>query len=340
MASHTVAALLKAGYRVRACVRNPDDEVKTAHLKSLEGAVERLTFHRGELLEPGSYDEALNGVAAVLHMAAVVEIGDSKDPEAEIVRPSIDGVRNVLASADKAGTVQRFVQTSSIIATFSYTKPADTTFSEADWNEASTVANGDAYGYSKVMAEREAHNHGQGKSYDVVALNPAVVLGPSLCKAHTKASVVVIRQMIFGNAQPTYKTGFVDVRDVADAHVKALSLAGAAEGSGPRRFIICSDTQCQLAGLEEPLQRLFPDYKINCVSSQGPLTNLILGIPLLWRAFTTDFRRTMASNNFSFANAASKTELGLSYRPLDDTLRDSVTSMVDSGFCKARVKKA
>lgn len=336
--SHVCNALLAAGYSVRAIVRNPQDSEKTAHLTSLAGATERLTLHAGDLLQNGSYDEALKTADAVVHTAAVVEIGAVKDAEATIVRPSIEGVTNVLGSADRSDSVRRFVHTSSIISTMSYTSPPDTTFSEADWNEASTVANGDAYGFAKVQAERLVQSHTEGGSkYDCIAVNPGVVLGPCLCKAHTKSSVVVVRQMLFGNAQPTYSTAFVDVRDVADAHVKALMLPEASVGLGPRRFIIASDAQCGVADLEPTLRNLFPQYQIKFVDSVGGLARAVLSVPLLWRVFATDFQLAMMSTRFKFANARSKEELGVTYRPLEETLRDSVTSMVESGFVKPQL---
>jgi len=332
--SHVCASLLAAGYSVRAVVRNPQDEAKTSHLTGLTGAADRLTLHAGDLLQPGSYDEALASADAVVHTAAVVEIDAVKDAEETIVRPSLEGVQNVLGSADRASSIRRFVHTSSIISTMSFTSPPDTTFSEADWNDASTVANGDAYGYAKAQAERLVHAH-TGK-YDCIAMHPGVVLGPCLCKAHTKASVVVVRQMLFGNAQPSYNTAFVDVRDVADAHVKALMLPEASVGMGPRRFIVASDTQGQAADLEAPLRQLFPQYQLTFVPSVGGLAKVVLALPLLWRLFATEFQLGMMTARFKFANSRSKEELGVAYRPLEDTLRDSVTSMVDTGYVKPR----
>lgn len=337
MASHVCAELLTAGYRVRAIVRNPSDEDKVGHLKKLPGA-ERLSFGSGDLLLPGSYDEALQGVDAVIHAAAVVEINATADPHSTIVKPSVDGVKNVLSSADKAGTVKRFVQTSSVIATLSHTSDPSTTFSEKDWNTASTVENGDAYGFGKTLAEREAHEH-KGNGYDVVALNPGVMLGPCMTKAHTKASVVVLRQMLYGNAQPVYKQSFVDVRDVAQAHVRALRDLATPADATPQRYLLCSDSQMFVSDLEAPLRELFPEYQIDCINSIGAVGKALLSIPLLWRVLTSEFQRGMYYANFSFDNTKSKSELGVSYRPLNDTLRDSVTSMVEPGFIKPRVKK-
>merc|ERR1712118_233671 len=144
---------------------------------NLEGAKEgqNLVFFAGDLLKSGSYDEAFAGADAVMHMAAVVEIFDVKDPQKEIVDPSVEGTRNVLASAGRAGTVKRFVHTSSVAAVWAMDKPQSYAFSESDYNDWSSISNGDPYGYAKVTAERMVRDHIlQGKKgYDLVTLNPA-----------------------------------------------------------------------------------------------------------------------------------------------------------------------
>jgi len=337
--SHVCAALVQAGYRVRAVVRDPSDEQKIAHLKELPGASGTISFFAGELLQTGSYNEALAGADAVVHAAAIVEINSVSDPEAEIVRPSIDGVRNVLASADSAGSIRRFIHISSILAATSFDSSPSACFSECDWNQASTASNGDPYGFAKTAAEREVHSHAGTASYDIICLNPGVCLGPVFCKAHTKASVVVVRQMLYGNPQPSYKTAFVDVRDVAEANVISLGLEGVSEVNIPRRFLICSDTQQEVTTLQEPLRRLFPEYHIDAVNLVGQVQKSVLAAPIVWRIFTSEFRRSMLFTEFTYDNSLSKKELKLAYRPLDETLRDSVKSMVELGFVKPRLKK-
>lgn len=192
--------------------------------------------------------------------------------------------------------------------------------------------------YAKTLAELEAHSHtGGGQGFDCVSLCPGVVLGPSLCKQHTKASVVVVRQMLYGNAQPDFDTAFVDVRDVSEAHVRALVLE---QDSSERccRFLICSSAQMAVSGLEQPLRQLFPDYRIDAVDRLGPLARTLLAIPLLWRAMVNEYQRGLLATHFRFDNTRSISVLGITYRPLDETLRDSVTSMVDAGFVKPRMK--
>lgn len=129
----------------------------------------------------------------------------------------------------------------------------------------------------------------------------------------------------------------MDVRDVAQAFVRALSLTETSD-TNPRRFLIVSDAQMPTMDLEAPLQQLFPEYKINGVNRNGPLSRLLIQVPGIWRAVTTEFRRAMFFQRFVVDNGRSKTELGLTYRPLEESLRDSVTSMVDTGYIKPRLK--
>eukprot|EP00928_Gymnodinium_smaydae_P012258 TRINITY_DN14452_c0_g1_i1.p1 TRINITY_DN14452_c0_g1~~TRINITY_DN14452_c0_g1_i1.p1 ORF type:complete len:362 (+),score=64.04 TRINITY_DN14452_c0_g1_i1:66-1151(+) len=338
LGSHVCAALLDAGYHVRATVRDPNDTAKVAHLLALPGAKDsgRLSLHRGVLDEPGSYDAAFAGADAVIHTAAVVEINATSDPEAQIVRPSVEGVQNVLASADRASSVRRFVHTSSEIAALKWDEALDSTFDEATWNSASTVQNGDPYGYAKATAEKLVLEHNQA-SYDCVSILPGVNLGPCMTKAHTKSSAVIVRQFLFGNKQPEYNAHLVDVRDTAVAHVRALSVS--LEAGASRRFIVCSDNAMPISMLEEPLKRLFPQYVIAANPHPGPVVKSLMNIPLLWRIFTSEFQRCMCQQEFKLDNAKSKTLLGMQYRTLDETLRDTVASMVDPGFVQARISK-
>ena len=103
--SHIVEHLLERGHAVRATVRDPENREKVAHLLDMaERHPGTLELHRGDLLEAGSFDAALDGAAALVHTAAVARF-TARDPQREIVDPSIEGVNNVLSSVRKAGTV-------------------------------------------------------------------------------------------------------------------------------------------------------------------------------------------------------------------------------------------
>lgn len=323
--SHVCDALLAAGYQVRAVVRDATAEEKSAHLRSLAGAAERLSLYSGRLDQAGSYDQAFAGVDAVIHTAAIVEVDRVRDPQEQIVKPSMDGTSNVLSSADKAHTVKRFIHTSSVLAALEWDKPQVDTLSENNWNTVSTVANGDPYGYAKVEAERMVLNH-RADSYDCISILPGVNLGPCMTKAHTKASTVIVRQFLYGNQQNEYFAHFVDVRDTAAAFVKALAVELPA--GDLRRFIVVGDnTQMAVSALEAPLKQLFPNYAITAKPYPSAALGAMLRVPLLWRLFVAEFQRGMLEMHARMDNTRSKSLLGLQYRQLEDTLRSAVEAM-------------
>ena len=100
-------------------------------------------------------------------------------------------------------------------------------------------------------------------SFDSVALCPSVVLGECLCKAHSKASPVFVRQLLFGNQQEDVNFHFVDAADVAFAHAEALCREEAAEG--PARFIVSLETCPNLAGVAAKIRELYPGLKADAV---------------------------------------------------------------------------
>lgn len=149
--SHCVSALLAAGFKVRAIVRDPTNPAKTAHLTKLRDEIEsdRLEFGRGDLLEDGSFDEALRGCSALVHTAAIVQTNNA-DAQRTIVDPSVKGTENVLSSVKRAGGVKRIVHTSSVAAVYNLGPEQlaaierGEPFDETSFNTWSSVSNGDA----------------------------------------------------------------------------------------------------------------------------------------------------------------------------------------------------
>ncbi|KAM2279181.1 hypothetical protein COP1_039842 [Malus domestica] len=113
IASWLVKLLLQKGYTVKATVRDPNDPKKTEHLRSLDGAKERLHLFKADLLEEGAFDAAVDGCQGVFHTASPVLISVT-DPQAELIDPAVKGTLNVLQSCAKFRSVMRVVLTSSI----------------------------------------------------------------------------------------------------------------------------------------------------------------------------------------------------------------------------------
>ena len=225
LGSFIVAELLKQGYIVRAVVRDPSNAEKTKHLKDLPIATEEnLTFHKGNLLEEGSYDNAFSGCDAVIHTAATVEVLRVKDPQKQIVDPSVKGVRNVLQSVEKSKSIKTYVHTSSVAAIHQRDKPSTFIHDESSWNNFAKLSN-DPYGFAKASAEKVVWEWSKEHEHVKVRIcNPSIVLGPIMTKAHTKSSTYFCREAIYNNSVPPIFATVVDVRDVAEAHVKALEL--------------------------------------------------------------------------------------------------------------------
>lgn len=341
--AHCVLALLREGFAVVAAVRDPSDAAKTDFLRKeaekIIGATDRLSFGRGDLFAEGAYDEAFAGCDGVLHTAAVVEIGDVKDAEAQIIRPSVEGTANVLASAKKhAGTIRRFVHLSSCAAVQNLDKPKDHVFTEVDWNTWSTAENGDPYGYAKTRAERLVwdafggigsggdRSSSSSSEIDAAVLNPVVVLGPVLSKAHTKSSTSLIREIIYGNPLNNYNASFVDVRDVASAAAACFTK----DEAGGKRFIICGTQPSSTLILNDHVRKSHPSVRGSPPKYPPAMIAFLSGlgqIPVLGKVGLNEFQRAHTSILTHFDATRSKDTLGIKYTDIVETCRESVESM-------------
>ncbi|KAK8452276.1 hypothetical protein SEVIR_5G084800v4 [Setaria viridis] len=135
IAAHLIRALLAAGHTVRATVRDPEDEGKVGFLWELDGAGERLTLVRADLMVEGSFDEAVSGVDGVFHTASpVVVVAGGKGVQEELVDPIVKGASNVLRSCARASERPRRVVFTSSCSCVRYCHAA--TLNESHWSDA------------------------------------------------------------------------------------------------------------------------------------------------------------------------------------------------------------
>ena len=225
-----VAGLLEKGYQVRGTVRSLNSPGKYDFLTSLPEAKGKLELSEGHLLEKGCYEEAISGCTAVIHTASPHTM-HVENPQRDLVDPAVEGTLNVLTSCAKANSVQRVVLTSSMAA-ISDEPVEGKLFTEKDWNEQSTLTRNPHY-LSKVAAEKAAWDFMKtsDNGFDLVVINPYTVIGPSLCPS-LNTSNQIIRDLLTGVYPALFNLsfGFVDVRDVADAHILAVENS---QGSGP-----------------------------------------------------------------------------------------------------------
>lgn len=325
VAGHCIADLLEHGYAVRATVRDLGDTGKRAHLMELADRVGgELEFVQANLDHDSGWAAAASGCTEVLHVASPFPSKPPND-ESELIATAVDGTLRVLRASADSGAVRRVVLTSSIAAIAHGHADRDAVRTEADW---SVVERSAAYQKSKTLAERAAWEFVEslpaGTGFDLVVLNPGLVLGPLQYPA-TSTSHEPVRRLLGGDVPGSPRVGWaiVDVRDLAVAQRLALEVPAAA-GS---RYICAGghmwmgDMARLLAeefgpqGFRVPTRRL-PDWLVRSIALFDKGVRLTL----------SDLGRTERVS----AEKASR-ELGWRMRPVSETILDTAQSLIQHG---------
>lgn len=285
--SHCILQLLAAGHEVRATVRGLEREGAVRGMlgesgKGAEG--ERLSFAAADLQDDRGWPEAVAGCDFVLHVASPFPAAPPKQ-EDELIKPAREGALRVLRAARDAG-VKRVVLTSSFAA-IGYGQGGRTApYDETDWSD----PDGEgvtAYVKSKTLAERAAWDFiaAEGGPLELSVVNPVAVLGPVLGRDYS-TSVLLVQRLMDGAFPgcPRLMFGVVDVRDVADLHIRAMSDPAA---KGERFLAVAGDFISMLdvarvlkarLGNEAkrvPTRRL-PDWLVRLVALGDPAARQIL----------------------------------------------------------------
>ena len=335
VAGWIVKRLLGEGLTVHATVRNPSDAQKLAHLRAAEAdAPGTLKFFAADLLKPGSFDEAVQGCAVVFHTASPFQMSVD-DPQKDLVEPAVEGTRNLLAAVEATDTVKRVVLTSSCAAIYGDNADLESTprgvFDEEVWNTSSSLEH-QPYSYSKTQAEKAAWAIADAQDrWRLVVVNPSLVMGPGLKIHGGSESYNIIKQMGDGTMKagvPDMGFGVVDVRDLAEAHLRA----GFVPGAQGRHVISGHNT-----AFPEMAATLRPTY-----GERYPIPKRTLPKWAVWLfgpMMNDALSRKAISRNVGYPwkgdNTKSRTELGVEYRPLAETMNDFFAQMVAEGEVKA-----
>ncbi len=238
VAGHCILQLLNAGYAVRTTLRSL--QRKNSVLESLRygGAtnLDDVSFIETTLTSGQNWDAAVKGCEYVLHVASPISLKIPKD-ENEMIVPAVEGTLRVLKAARDAG-VTRVVLTSSFAA-IGYS-PKETAYTEEDWTDPNLPGQS-AYVKSKTLAERAAWNFlkTEGGALELATVNPVGIFGPAL-NADLSGGFQVLKKMLDGKvpALPKINFGIVDVRDVADLHLRAMTRP---EAKGERFLAVSGD---------------------------------------------------------------------------------------------------
>lgn len=330
VAGRIIERLLQEGVTVHGTVRDPSKTERLAYLTELAAKHPgTLVFFRGDLNEPGSFADGMAGCSHVFHVASPFA-SSVADPQRDLVDPAVNGTRTVLEQANATPTVKRVVVTSSCAAIYGDSIDLKDTpngvFTEEVWNTSSSLQH-NAYSYSKTLAEKEAWKlHDAQDRWTLVTVNPSLVMGPGVKIHSTSESFELIKQMgdgTFGTGAPDLHLGVVDVRDLANAHLAAAFLPDA----NGRNIISGHNTS--IPKMAQSIDGRFAAY---------PLPRRVLPKFLLWLVgpfVNATLTRTFVSRNvghdWQADNSKSVRELGMTYRPLAETLGDFMQQLIDAG---------
>ncbi|TYH10014.1 hypothetical protein ES288_A07G143800v1 [Gossypium darwinii] len=305
IASWLVKQLLLRGYTVKASVRDPNDPRRTQHLLGLEGAESRLMLLKADLLEQGSFDPVVEGCVGVFHTASPF-YHDVLDPEAELLDPAVKGTLNVLSSCAKTPSVKRVVLTSSIAAVAYNGKPRtpdvvvdENWFSDPDYCKDLKLW----YVVSKTMAEDSAWKFSKEKGIDMVAINPAMVIGPLLQPTLNTSAAAILNLIKGAETFPNATFGWVNVKDVATAHIQAFEIPLA---SG--RYCLV-ERVVHYSEIVNILHHLYPSLQLpqKCAGDKPYVPT------------------------YQVSKEKAKS-LGIEFIPLDASLKETVESLKEKGF--------
>lgn len=324
--NNVVRLLAERGEPVRAMMRPSADPAAVQGLPGVE-------IVRGEILDAGSTQAAMDGCGRVYHTAGGFLMW-AKNPERDIVAPSVDGTRNVLHAAARAG-VEKVVYVSTS-GTIGFASDPTTVFDERHHNTTPHTW----YFKGKIAAEREAFAIAARDALPVTSINPGFILGPRFWKV--SESVRQVADFVNQGLPIYFDGGFgtVDVEDVARGALLAMERGGDRE-----RYILSGDNitvkqmfdlTAEMAGMRPPSIRV-PRPILRVMATGMELMSRLTGTrPLLDRSQVDEFAGWYAN----VTPAKAERELGFTYRPARDVVRRTVAWLLDHGFVDAKRRAA
>lgn len=325
-----ILQLLQSGYNVNTTVRSlkgKDNIIQTLKENGVT-SIDNLSFFEAELTKDDNWGEAMKGCKYVLSVASPVFFEIPKD-ENEAMRPAIEGILRILKFSRSAG-VKRVVMTSSFGALgFSHTnKNTETT--EADWTDPN-LKGLSSYEKSKGLSERAAWDFikKEGGNLEFTTINPVAILGASL-NAHTSGSFDILKHLLDGSmkAVPNIALNIVDVRDVADLHIRAMTNPDA----NGERFIASADGQISMPEIAKLLKNKMPDVATKVSIKTVP--NWVIHFAALFNAQAKTGSMFLKVNR-NVSNAKAKRMLG--WTPIannEQAILASLESMIKYGIAR------
>ncbi|GMR39090.1 hypothetical protein PMAYCL1PPCAC_09285, partial [Pristionchus mayeri] len=345
IALHCVKRLLECPYRVRGTVRSKDNQKKIAPLLRLTNASAKLELVEADLLQPAEkWKEVVAGCTYVLHVASPLNLTATE----EIVAIAVQGTKAVMQAATACPEVKKIVLTSSCAAinreicdlctVSDGLKNAAAVFDETFWSDIAGEKE-EWYAVSKTLAEKAAWDHWnslpEATRPALTVLCPTVVFGPVLSDVeHISASILKrLMKRSTSLAHPKASFSLVDVRDVAEAHVRALERSD----TDGERILVTASPSAWFADIARWLKKGFARYGYGITTWECP--NWVLK---LYAASGIDPQSKAVVGRLGpelrFDNSKSIRLLGLDYRRVENAVKEMMHSMIDQGMLKATKK--
>ncbi|KAK7261786.1 hypothetical protein RIF29_28106 [Crotalaria pallida] len=304
LASWLIKRLLLSGYHVTGTVRDLGKQKKFEHLWKLEGAKERLQLVQADLMEEGSFDNAIMGCKGVFHIASPV-IKPTSDPKLEILEPAVQGTLNVLRSCQRNPALGKVILTSSSSAVrvrddFDPNIPID----ESSWSSLELCEKFQAwYVMSKTLAERAAWDYCKENGIHLVTVLPSFIIGPSLPPdlCFTASDVLGLLKGETEKFQFPGRMGFVHIDDVALSHILLY------EDDASHGRYLCSSTVMDIDALVDLLAIRYPT------------------LPIPKRRF-----EKLDTQHYDL-NIGKLMSLGFKFKSIEEMFDDCIQSLVDQG---------
>jgi dihydroflavonol-4-reductase len=287
----------------------------------------RLTFHVADLLKDDGWGEACAGCEYVLHVASPMT---ATKVEAEVIRPAVDGVLRVLRAARDAG-VKRLVFTSTCGAVYYGHPLRREPFDESSWTNLES-RDMSAYVRSKAMAERAAWDFmkAEGGAMEFAVVNPSGIFGPALGPDYS-SSLDLIKRLLNGSmpACPDLWFGVVDVRDVADIHLRAMT----APNAKGQRFIATCGGAVSMIAIAKMLKERLGDRAKNVPTRKMP--DFIIRIAALFKIEMRDLVPLLGKIR-NASNEKAKRELGWKPRSWEEAVVSTAESLFQLGLVEKK----
>lgn len=330
IATHIIKQLQESNYKVRGVVPNLEDEKKIEHLHTLCPEAEvKLELVQADTSKADAWEEPIKDAQYVIHVISPFPKNNSKDDN-ELVQPAVDETLAVLKACVAAKTVKRVLMTSSTAAILSHSDAGsdNKVYTEEDWSDPTKL---DPYGKCKTLAEKAAWAYvkelPEEEKLALTVINPSYVMGPVLpgtrCFSSEVVKVLLERDI---PVVPKLNFSIVDVRDVAAAHVKAMTM----EEAAGKRFIV-NASEMWMKDIAQVLVKEFKSQGYNVPTMNCP--NFVLQLRSLYDKTVKKFL-PQVGKVLKLDNTQMKDTLKITPRESKETIIDMAYSLIEGGFIK------